>query len=385
MIPSLPAKVPAHYLLTLLFISPWWGCFSLESRQKGEYAPAAVDASALLPPIRSAPRLPLDGHSHFPALSLVAVGDIMLGGSALSTIEGYGCDYPFDSTRAILSQGDIAIGNLEAPFTSAGEKFDKKYTFRVPNAWACGLRDAGFDLLTLANNHIMDYGLQGLYDTMEVLDSLGIAHCGAGANDSLAMQAAFLYVNQLKVAFLGFSMTFPEEFWAEKDRAGTAFATERRLAQRLREVRPLADLLIVSFHWGAELKHEPKEYQRSFAHQAIDLGADLVLGHHAHVLQGVEAYKNRLVFYGLGNFAFGSYSTNARSSVILKIYLMENGPFFAQLLPISVDNYEVAFQPRILRGMRKRAVLEGISDLSLPLNNGEDILSDEGYIIQPRH
>ncbi|MCR4437820.1 MAG: CapA family protein [bacterium] len=314
-------------------------------------------------------------------VSIAAVGDVMLAGAALCIVEAQGCGYPFDSTRALLQSADVAIGNLEAPFTTRGKAFDKTFTFRVPPPWAAGLKNAGFDVLNLANNHILDYGHEGLFDTIATLDSLGLLHCGAGANDSLAAAPALVKVGDKTVAFLGFSTTFPEEFWATHSRAGTCFPSEQKLRRAIQESRARADLVVVSFHWGAELFTMPKDYQRLLGHQAIDCGADLVLGHHAHVLQGLEVYRGKLIAYGLGNFAFGSRSESSRESMILKVYLDEKGPLLARVIPISVYYREVYYQPRLLRGEARAAALARMAEISAPLNNGRQILDDYGFVL----
>ncbi|MBC7186848.1 MAG: CapA family protein [Calditrichaeota bacterium] len=314
-------------------------------------------------------------------VSIAAVGDVMLAGPALGVIQEHGCDYPFDSTRAVLQSADIAIGNLEAPFTTRGKAFDKTFTFRVPPPWAAGLKNAGFDVLNLANNHILDYGHEGLFDTIATLDSLGLFHCGAGANDSVATTPAMVKVGERTVAFLGFSTTFPEEFWATRTRAGTCFPSEQKMKRAIEESRARADLVVVSFHWGAELLTMAKDYQRLLGHQAIDCGADLVLGHHAHVLQGLEVYRGKLIAYGLGNFAFGSRSESSRESMILKVFLDENGPVLARVIPISVYHGEVHYQPRLLRGEARAAALARIAQISAPLNQGRNILDDYGFVL----
>ena len=140
------------------------------------------------------------------------------------------------------------------------------------------------------------------------------------------------------------------------------------------------DFIVVSFHWGAEKSETPKDYQFFFAHLAIDSGADLVLGHHPHVLQGLEIYKNRLIAYSLGNFAFGSYSRFATDSIILNVYLTDDGLFYARCIPINVDNREVEFQPDFLIGEQGQAVVSKLMKLSLPLNSHQDILDHSGFV-----
>jgi len=142
-----------------------------------------------------------------------------------------------------------------------------------------------------------------------------------------------------------------------------------------------ADLTIVNVHWGTEKKSAPNPYQIEMAHRLIDLGADLVLGHHPHVLQGLELYRGKLIAYSMGNYIFGSISENAKTSMILQIALDMNGLLSAKALPIHVYNAVVKFQPKILRGDDKKAVLEELRVLSRPLNSGRDILDLEGNIL----
>ena len=140
------------------------------------------------------------------------------------------------------------------------------------------------------------------------------------------------------------------------------------------------DLLVVAFHWGGELRTDPKPYQRHYAHRAIDWGADLIIGHHPHVLQGIELYRDRLIAYSLGNFVFGSYSRNARDSIILRVRYDRLGLLYAEIIPISVFNLEVQFQPRLLRGEDRDRVIATLNTISKDLNDGRDILRPSGLI-----
>lgn len=322
-------------------------------------------------------KLPIAPLRLFPFISIAAVGDIMLGNHTTYYIEKHGVDYPFDSTRAVLSQSHLTFGNLESPFTKTGQKFDKKFNFKVPPEYAVGLINAGFDVVTLANNHILDYGIEGLKNTLTVLDSLGLAYCGAGLTLEQAQKPAIIERNGYKIALLGYSMTFPEEFWATRSRGGTNYPTN--ITSNIQQADSLADFIVVTFHWGAESKNYPKDYQKFYAHLAIDHGADLVLGHHPHVLQGLEIYKNRLIAYSLGNFSFSSYSGKATESIILKVYLVVDGLLYAKVIPVSVDNNKIAFQPRVLRGPAADSVLAHLREYSEPLNSN-NIIDETGYI-----
>jgi poly-gamma-glutamate synthesis protein (capsule biosynthesis protein) len=326
-------------------------------------------------------------------VSLAAVGDVMLGSWVITKLDSFGSGYPFEGTQHILQFADMAIANLEAPFTERGNQVEEKtFTFRVPPAHAVGLRDAGFDILHLANNHILDFGPEGLFDTIAILDSLSLSHIGAGENIRQAYAPVILERKtdggkRLRCGFLGFSMTFPTEFYASDSTAGTAFPYYARYLAALDSLRPRVDFMVVSFHWGTEKMVMPRPYQIEMAHLAIDHGATLVIGHHPHVLQGVELYRPRqsahygLIAYSLGNFAFGSYSRSSRFSVILKCVFDDNRLLYARCFPINVFNEEVEFQPQLLDSLAASAVIDSLNALSRPLNKDNNILSADGFIV----
>ena len=315
-----------------------------------------------------------------PSLSVLAVGDLMMSGGALSVIRTRGADYPFDSTRSVIQMADLAMANLEAPISTQGRPFKKRFTFRVPPSFVSGIYNAGFDVMTLANNHIMDYGDIGLYDTIEWLDLSGLAHCGAGTDIEEAHQGTICSVKGWKVAFLAYSLTYPSEFWATQFHAGTAYPNLNRLRSRIQSLKDSTHLVIVSFHWGGELMTRPKAYQRYYAHQAIDFGADLVIGHHPHILQGLEYYNGKLIAYSLGNYVFGSYSGNSKISVLLKVRFGPEGPLYAEIIPITVDNNRIYFQPRILRGRKREVVINHLNELSELFSRNPVVIPHSGLV-----
>jgi len=305
----------------------------------------------------------------------------MLGGSALSLISHRGADYPLSALCHLFSSADITVANLEAPFSKDGQPFDKTYTYQVPSVFAGDVKASGIDVLTLANNHILDFGPAGLETTLLVLDSLGLAHCGAGKDWTEAEKEAVVSVGPWRVAFLAFSMTFPDAFWAADDKPGTAYPHPERMRACLQSLRQKVDRIVVSFHWGAELTEVPKPYQRDFAHRAIDWGADLVIGHHPHVLQGLELYRDRLIAYSLGNFVFGSYSRKARDAALLKVRFDKLGMLYAEVIPICVDNLRINFQPILYQGVERDNVLQHLNYLSTEFNNGRCIIRADGLIV----
>lgn len=301
-----------------------------------------------------------------PEFSVAAVGDIMLGGTAAPELQKFGYDYPFEQVRGVLRQAPIVFGNLEGPLTDGGEPMrDKKYVFRSPpDQVAPALARAGFNVVSLANNHSMDYGVQGLEDTRAALEKNGIQPVGAGRNLAQARAPVYMKAGAATVAFLAYSLTFPEESWAAPDKPGTAFGHEDSVRADVAAARKKADVVIVSFHWGQEGKTELRDYQVLLAHAAIDAGAMAVLGHHPHVLQAVEHYKDGVILYSLGNFTFGSYSKAATRSMIALLTFRDRRVRELRLVPIDVDNVEVVFQPRLLNGQDAAQELEAIGQLS---------------------
>ena len=299
---------------------------------------------------------------------ITAVGDIMLAGQGSRTLTARGFDHAFAGTAVELRKGDILVGNLEAPITSGGTEFTgKKFRFRTRPEAAEALSRAGFTVLTLANNHIMDFGAEGLAETLSHLDRARILHAGAGATLAEARREALVTVKGRRVAFLAYSLTFPVEFYAGAGNPGAAQGVDGRVRDDIIRARGTADYVVVSFHWGEELARTPKPYQQKAARAAIDAGADLVLGHHPHVLQGIERYRGKTILYSLGNFAFGSLSRSAERSMIARITFDSTGQT-VEVVPLNVLNSEVRFRPAVLSGRRGEEVIDRLNLLSEPFN-----------------
>jgi poly-gamma-glutamate synthesis protein (capsule biosynthesis protein) len=314
-------------------------------------------------------------------ITLVAVGDIMLAHRLEPFIEKYGPSYPYKYTAHIFKKADISFANLESPLSTKGEPVpNKEYTFRAHPKVAEGLKDAGFDVLSLANNHILDYGEEALFETIEVLDSKMIFHIGAGKNVFEARKPVILKVKGKKFGFLAYSNTLPKEFWAEEEKAGTAYGKFSRVKKDVKELKEKVDFLIVSFHWGNKENISPQEYQRNLAHLAIDHGADIILGHHPHILSGIETYKNGVIIYSLGNFAFGSYSEKVKESAIFRFSFSKDKLQKLEIIPVSVYNKRVKFQPRILKKEAAERALKGIQELSEEFNTKIKIENSTGLI-----
>jgi len=299
-------------------------------------------------------------------ITINAVGDIMLAGKWTAVLKSKGFDYPFAGVTPELSGADINLANLESPIASSGSEFSgKQFRFRADPAVARAIRKAGFNLVTLANNHSMDFGGEALAETLRHLDSAGIAWIGAGANLDEARKMALYTIKGKRVAFLGYSLTHPIEFYAGKNRPGTTPGYEKLVTADVTSARRQADYVVVSFHWGKEASDTIQDYQRNAAHKAIDAGADVIIGHHPHVLQGIELYRNGIIFYSLGNFTFASKSTIADVSAIIRLKL-DDKRRTAEILPLDVLHSRVGFQPKLLSGSKGDAVIKKLTELSQP-------------------
>lgn len=318
----------------------------------------------LLPPHRDSPTIVTTAYSksmqqHL-SWQLVAVGDILLAGSATPVLHEVGYTTPFAPYIDIIQNADVAYGNLEAPVGIKGAPIlGKTFTFQMPPAALEALSFVGFDVLHLANNHILDFGPEALAETTERIAKAGLKTCGAGQNIQAARQPAFLTTaNGVNFAFVCYSLTFPEEFWADHNKPGTAFGHEAWVRADIAAAKAKADVVIAGFHWGAERMFEPKRYQRELAAAAIAAGASAVIGHHPHVLQPIEINNATAVAYSLGNFIFGSYSSAVSDSALLRLRGIGAHITEVAVLPIDVHNPRVDFHPRDLTVDKAKTVAE---------------------------
>jgi len=311
-------------------------------------------------------------------LRIVAVGDIMLDGTARPVFAQHGYDHAFVQVKPLLAGAPIVIGNLEGPLTTRGApEQDKTYVFRSPpDPVSRALREAGINVVSLANNHPLDFGPDGLEDTRAALDRAGVAYMGAGPNLRAARLPVIRETGGQRVAILGYSVTLPEHFYAGPDKPGTAFAHESHVRADVAAARRQADIVIVAFHWGQEGKTQLRDYQVQLGRAAIDAGAAAVVGHHPHILQAVERYRDGVILYSLGNFTFGSYSKDAQVSAVAELVFNGQRVASLRLYPINVNNFEVEFQPRPLTGTSANQVVGELMALSALRQT--ELVNDQG-------
>ena len=261
-------------------------------------------------------------------LSIAAVGDVNLGDRPGTAIATYGVRYPWLSVAPVLRAADIAIANLECSVSTRGYPVPgKQYTFRgKPSSLRAMAQYAGIDIVTLANNHTLDYGRLAFADTLSYAHGYGLKTVGGGRNLDLARRPALFRLGGIRVAFLGYSDVRPLGFDAGPTWAGTAAAFPSYISSDVRRAKNRgADVVVVYFHWGTERTFSPDSRQRSLAAVAFDAGATIVLGAHPHVLKPIEPRRRRLVAWSLGNFVFGANMLGTESTGILRLRMGQGG------------------------------------------------------------
>jgi len=339
------------------------------AKEEGNVSEAPVESYQKSPLYQSGePGNPpaLATHQVVPTFTLVAVGDIMLDRRVGGKIESLGAEFPFEGVAELLREADLTFGNLESPISSLGtEVKGKEVTFRADLESISGVRDTGIDVVSLANNHAMDYGAAALMETMDVLAHNGIIYIGAGANSAAAHRPASFTIKGVRVSLLAYTNKFHMVVEAQPEHPGVAIACAEEVKADVEKAKEWADVVIVSFHWGWEYSDHPDAETRALAHLAVESGASLVIGHHPHVIQGVEVYKDSLICYSLGNFIFDQRGTRTRRGLILRCTIGRSGVQQAELLPVIIDAAE--FRPYLASGEIAEFILLELKRLSKQL------------------
>lgn len=241
--------------------------------------------------------------------TLFFVGDMMLTrGVETSVRKNFDGDFNklFENIPEI-KEADILFGNLEGDVSDKGNNVGSKYSFRMNPEVLSAIKNAGFDIVSFANNHVGDWNIAAFKDTLARLKENGILKVGAGINEEDVVSPTIIEKNGIKFGFLGFTDVGPNWLQAKTDTAGILLASSPNLGEIIKNAKTKCDVLIVSFHWGEEYKLIHSNRQEKLAHSAIDNGADLIIGHHPHVMEDIEEYKNKTIVYSLGNFIFDQY------------------------------------------------------------------------------
>jgi poly-gamma-glutamate capsule biosynthesis protein CapA/YwtB (metallophosphatase superfamily) len=280
-------------------------------------------------------------------IELVAVGDVLLARTVEERMEVFGSEYPFEVVANLLREADLAIGNLEAPFSLGGDPLGKRFTFRTHPGHVEALAWAGFDVLSLANNHVLDFGEESLVQTMEALRAADLAYVGAGASYEEAHRPLVMEVKGRRIAFLAYAASRWKGSYELPTEEQVAFADPVTVGQDVTRTKEQADLVVVILHLGTEYQAYPDDEQVAVSRAALEAGASLVLGHHPHVVQGSEEYAGGFVAYSLGNFVFDIDMENTREGAMLRVLLGEQGVQRVESIPVRIVD---DVQPQFLRG-----------------------------------
>lgn len=302
------------------------------------------------------------------SLTLSVVGDCTLGTdeyfdydtSLNAYYENYGADYFMANVKSIFSKDDLTIANFEGTLTESTEREDKQFAFKAPASYANILTAGSVEAVNTANNHSHDYGEESFNDTLKALDTANILHFGYD-------ETAVTEVKGVKVGLVG--------IYELNDHLGR----EEQLKQNIAKVKQDgAQLIVVIFHWGNEKEEVPDENQKTLGHLAIDEGADLVCGHHPHVLQGIEEYKGKNIVYSLGNFCFGgnAYPSDMDTIIFQQTFTIDQNGVkddnVTNIIPCSISSYSDynTYQPTPAEGEEATRIMQKIQKRSSWIKDG---------------
>lgn len=280
-------------------------------------------------------------------VTLLFVGDIMLS-RLIGDIMARNNDwrYPFLETADFLKSADITFGNLEGPISARGTKVGSIYSFRSDPRAIEGLLYAGFDVLSIANNHIWDYGADAVRDTLAVVKNAGIGIIGGGADYQGTHMPLIRDIKGTRVAFLGYTDLISPSLGSKTSKPAIAYLDIDQVIPDIKEARKEADLIVVSLHWGNEYETTHNLNQEKIAKALIDVGAQLIIGHHPHVVQPVEEYSGGYIAYSLGNFVFDqNFSPDTKTGLVLKVILKNKR--ISQVEQIKVG-FTSSYQPYLI-------------------------------------
>lgn len=296
------------------------------------------------------------------------VGDIMLSRNVAAKIKKANNPLlPFSGMKDVLQTNDFNFGNLESPF-SGKDSFPNtgSLVFNVPRQNVKGLVENKFKMISLANNHAMDQGAKALAYTRTFLGQNNIKAIGAGSNLDEAWKAEVVAANSIKIGFIAVSYASINDNGKTTNQLVARIEDIKRLKNAIISARQQSDFVVVSMHAGTEYKYKPNEAQTKFARAVIDLGADMVVGHHPHWVQTIEKYNGKYIFYSLGNFIFDQeWSRETKEGLMLKVELAKAGKDGVmktrldkiELLPVVVENYST---PRLANEKESIVILNHI-------------------------
>ncbi len=283
--------------------------------------------------------------------TLLFTGDIMLDRSVAINVERHGNGdpaYPFARISDTLKEADLTIGNLEGPISDKGVNVGSIYSFRMDPKYIEGLTASGFDVLSLANNHMFDYTTAALVDSVDRLNAAGIGTTGAGRNYEEANAAHIETLSDgTRVAFLSYTNLMPDNMKAGHDSPGLSDDNVERIKSAITTLKQENDLVVLLWHWGDEYQPTSHPREQAIARGLIDAGADLIVGHHPHVAQEIEEYNGKYIAYSLGNFIFDQYfSEETMRGLMLNVAVKDKHIISAEPINIQLTD---TYQPYVVQ------------------------------------
>ncbi|MBC7334386.1 MAG: CapA family protein [Actinobacteria bacterium] len=298
------------------------------------------------------------------SIKLFAVGDISLIWKKEPD--------PFKHIKPILMEKDILFGNLEAVLSVTGRRAEKAVLLNTNPNNIIYLKETGFDILNLANNHIFDLGVEGFNRTLDILYQNKIEFIGV-VNNKYLNKYSIIKKGNIRLGFLGYSDCGLID---SKNNIMINKIEEENIEKDIKKIKESCDIVILSLHWGIEKVFYPSPNQIKLAHKLIDIGANIILGHHPHVLQGIEKYKSGIIAYSLGNFQFEFYpqecngkdSKRTNQTVILSLSISNQGINDYDIIPVKINEDYCPISPD---DNEKKEIIQFVSCISKPLTNGE--------------
>ncbi len=273
-------------------------------------------------------------------------GDTMLGRLVNDAVSIRGYRYPWGSMLDVLHSTDLNLINLETTLTRSTRLVPKTFNFKADTDKVQCLLEARIDVCNLANNHIMDFHTEGMLETLTTLEDAGISYVGAGHNIDEARRPLIILKKGLTIGIIG--CTDNEPNWeAGRNRSGTFYVnvnTPEELEAEVKHIRNRVDFLILTIHWGPNMRTRPNQTFISFAHRMIDAGVDILHGHSAHIFQGIEIYKDKLILYDTGDFVDDYYVTPSLRNDLSFFYMVQvdwAGIIRLDLIPVIISNMQV--------------------------------------------
>lgn len=316
-------------------------------RERSEASPGPTVTTS---PTRSPEPAPSPSPTPPPKRRLVihGTGDVNLDPSYIPNLAANGYGYAWSGLNDLFKKDDLTVINLECAVSDLGSAVPKEFNFRCDTDALPAARKAGVEVANLGNNHAGDYGPEATVDSRKNLSAAGIHPVGVGKNARQAAKPAIVEVKGWKIAVLGFGGVVPEPGWiAGPDSPGMADGDSiPTMVKAVRRADRMADLVVVSIHWGVELDTQPRQEDVERAHAMIEAGADMIFGHHSHRLNPMDHYKGKPVFWGLGNFVWPNFSAEGSTTAVAEVVVRPNGSMKGRLLPAYI---EAAGHP-VLRG-----------------------------------